>query len=179
MMKRFAIAAAAVWLSTVTLPAQAPEIPKPGPEHQKLAPFVGNWTFEGEMKPGPMGPGGKVTGTDQINWVPGNFFIQRLFTFKLPVGTIQGLEIIGYDAGKKQYTFNSFDSMGGTGTGTVNPSGSTWSAAGTMRMGPQTMHERCKLAFGAGDTTLAISCEMSMDGKKWAPSMEGKATKAK
>ena len=33
---------------------------KPGPEHQRLAYFLGKWTTEGEMKPSPMGPGGRL-----------------------------------------------------------------------------------------------------------------------
>ena len=58
-------------------------------------------------------------------------------------------------------------------------SGTTWTTAGTGSMGGMTMHDRCTLAFGAGNTTLTIKCEMSADGKKWAPSFEGKATKVK
>ena len=178
-MKGFTAVFAGLLVCTGALAAQPPEMPKPGPEHKKLDAFVGKWTFEGEMKPGPLGPGGKVTGTDQVQWVPGNFFIQRLFTFKGPMGTLQGLEIIGYDQQKKGYTFNAFDNFGGTGTGTMAADGSTWSASGIMRMGAQTIHERCKLAFGANATTLTMSCEMSQDGKTFAPSFEGKGTKAK
>ena len=47
------------------------------------------------------------------------------------------------------------------------------------RTGGQTLHDRCRLAFGAGDTTLKISCEASVDGKKWVPSFDGTATKGK
>ena len=41
-----------------------------------------------------------------------------------------------------------------------------------LRLGPSR-------AFGAGSTTLTIKCEMSADGKTWAPSFEGVATKKK
>ena len=61
----------------VTSAAQAPPMPKPGPEHQALAVFVGNWTFSGEMKPGAMGPGGKLPGTDRITGMPGGFCVER------------------------------------------------------------------------------------------------------
>src|SRR5688572_14599537 len=111
-MRRLAVVVAVLSMQVAAVIAQKPEVPKPGPEHQRLAAFVGNWTFEGEMKPGPMGPGGKMTGTDRIDWVPGNFFIQRLYQGKSPIGEMQGLEILGYDAAKKVYTFNSFDNMG-------------------------------------------------------------------
>ena len=178
-MRRFAVVVAVLSLHAGAAFAQKPEMPKPGPEHQRLGAFVGNWTFEGEMKPGPMGPGGKLTGTDRITWVPGNFFIQRLYQGKSPMGEMQGLEILGYDAAKNVYTFNAFDNMGMRGTGTMTVKGTTWTATGTSTMGTTVMHDRCTLDFGAGATTLMVKCEMSMDGKSWAPTFEGKATKTK
>jgi uncharacterized protein DUF1579 len=179
-MKRFAIAAAMFSMSVgILLAQQKPELPKPGLEHQRLADFVGNWTFEGEMKPGPMGPGGKMTGSDRIQWLPGNFFVERRFEGKGPMGVMNGLEILGYDSAKKTYTTNFFDSMGAMGSGTMTVSGDTWTFTGTGSMGAMTMHDRCNLTFGAGASTLMIKCEMSADGKSWAPSFEGKATKVK
>lgn len=178
-MTRCAFAGVLLFVLSGVLIAQAPPIPKPGPEHQRLGAFVGNWTFEGEMKPGPMGPGGKMTGTDRIQWMPGNFFVERRFEGKSPMGEMKGLEIMGYDSAKKVYTFNGFDSMGSIGSGTMTVSGNTWTATGSGNMGGTILHDRCTLAFGAGSTTLTVKCEMSMDGKTWAPSFEGKATKAK
>ena len=178
-MRRLAVVVAVLSMQVGAVIAQKPEVPKPGPEHQRLAAFVGNWTFEGEMKPGPMGPGGKMTGTDRIDWVPGNFFIQRLYQGKSPIGEMQGLEILGYDAARKVYTFNSFDNMGMRGSGTLTVKGNTWTSTGTATMGTTVMHDRCTLDFGAGATTLTIKCDMSTDGKTWAPTFEGKATKTK
>jgi hypothetical protein len=167
-------------ISASTLAAQAPAgPPKPGPEHQKLGDFVGNWIFAGEMKPGPMGPGGKMSGTDRITWLPGNFFVERRFEGKGPMGSVSGVEIMGYDTAKKAYTYNFFDSMGMASSGTMTVSGNTWTFTGTGNMGGKTMHERCTLVMEAGHTTLKISCEMSPDGKKWAPMIEGTATKSK
>lgn len=181
-MKRFSIAVAVFSLCAGTgavLVGQTPEMPKPGPEHQRLAGFVGNWTFVGELKPGAMGPGGKMTGTDRIQWLPGNFSVERRFEGKGPMGEIKGLEVLAYDSAKKTYTFNSFDSLGMIGSGTLTVSGNTWLASGTGSIGGQVIHDCCNLAFGPGGTTLAIKCEMSADGKTWAPSFEGTATKTK
>jgi len=120
----------ALAMTVTALAAQAP--PQPGPEQQRLAPFVGTWTFEGEAKPGPMGPGGKMTGTDRITWLPGGFFLQRSFQGKGPMGEMQGVEIIGYDAIKKTYGFHFFESTGvmGSGTMAVTPVPSTPSSSG-------------------------------------------------
>jgi hypothetical protein len=177
-MKRFATFLLAL-SSGVLAAGQQPPMPKPGPEHQRLSAFVGTWTFEGEAKPGPMGPGGKMTGSDRIQWMPGNFFLERRFEGKGPMGEIKGLEIIGYDSAKKVHTYRYFDNMGMTGSGTFAIKGDTWTATGTSDMGGTMFHERCNLTFGAGATTLAIKCDSSPDGKSWAPTFEGKATKGK
>lgn len=179
-MTRYALTGVLCAALSVAAGAQAPpQPPKPGPEHQRLAAFVGTWTFEGEMKPGPMGPGGKMTGNDRIQWLPGNFFIERRYDGKSPMGEMKGLEILGYDAAKKTYTFNGFDNMGMSGSGTLTVSGNTWTTQGTGNMAGMVFHDRCTLAFAEGLKTLNIKCEMSQDGKKWAPSFEGKATKVK
>ena len=178
-MRKEAFAVGVVLACTAMLAAQAPQMPKPGPEHQRLAAFVGNWTFTGEMKAGPMGPGGKMTGSDRIQWMPGNFFVERRFQGKGPMGEVGGLEILGYDSAKKAYTYTVFDHSGMSGSGTMTVSGSTWNFTGTASAGGQTMQERCVLTFDAGSTSLKINCEMSGDGKSWAPMIEGTATRAK
>lgn len=170
---------ATLLLCAPLLSAQAPQAPKPGPEHQRLGAFVGNWTFVGELKPGPMGAGGKMTGSDRIQWLPGNFFIERRFEGKGPMGEARGLEIMGYDSAKKAYTYSFFDSTGMMSSGTMTVSGNTWTASGTSSMAGKTMQERCSLTFGAGSTSLNIKCDISADGKKFTPMFEGTATKAK
>ena len=174
----FTVAVAVVTVVSVT--AQAPPMPKPGAEHQALAVFVGNWTFSGEMKPGAMGPGGKISGTDRITWMPGNFFVERKFEGNMAGMDVKGTEIYGYDAAKKVYTFVGFDSMGSTASGTMTVKGNVWTANGTSNMGGNTSRERCTLTFGPGNTTLDVKCSSSSDGgKTFNPSIEGKATKAK
>lgn len=179
-MQRTLLGFTIIAITVVALSAQAPPMPKPGPEHQALAAFVGNWTFSGEMKPGAMGPGGKITGTDRITWLPGNFFVERKFEGNMAGMEMKGTEIYGYDSAKKVYTYTGFDSMGSTGGGTMTMKGNVWTATGTMNMGGTATHERCTLTFGAGNATLDVKCSSSTDGgKTFAPSIEGKATKAK
>jgi hypothetical protein len=179
-MKRIATVVGLLTVCGGILSGQAGQAPKPGPEHQKLAAFVGNWAFTGEMKPGPMGPGGKLTGTDRIQWLPGNFFLERRFEMKGQMGEMRGLEILGFDAAKNAHTYSYFDSTGASGLGTMTMSGSTWSATGTASMGGKVMPERCNLSFAAGSASLNIRCDVSTDGgKTWMPMIEGTATKSK
>ena len=178
-MRCFSVVVAVVSMSVAAVIAQKQEVPKPGPEHQRLAAFVGNWTFEGELKQGPMGPGGKMTGTDRIEWAPGNFFVQRRYQGKSPNGgEMQGLEILAYDGAKKIYTFSAFDSLGMMASGTMTVKGNTWTTTGTMTTtAATTMRDRCSLEFGAGGSTLTIKCDISTDGKTWTPTFEGTAKK--
>src|SRR5687767_9684569 len=163
-MKCFAVVVAVVSMSVAAVIAQKQEMPKPSPEHQRLAAFIGNWNVEGEMKPGPMGPGGKMTGTDRIEWAPGNFFVQRSYQGKSPNGEMQGIEILAYDGAKELYTYHAFDNLGMMASGTMTVRDNTWTTTGTMTLGATTMGDRCSLEFGAGGSTLTIKCDISTDG---------------
>ena len=44
------------------------------------------------------------------------------------MGEMQGIEILAYDAARKVYTFNSFDSLGMMGSGTITVKGSVRSS---------------------------------------------------
>jgi len=45
--------------------AMQAQAPKPDPEMKKLGVLVGHWTYEGEYKPGPLGPGSKIVGAGE------------------------------------------------------------------------------------------------------------------
>jgi hypothetical protein len=157
--------------------AQA-QAPKPGPEQKRLDVFVGNWTFEGEAKPGPGGPGGKVTGTDR-NQMLGGFFMERRFEEKGPMGELRGVLILGYDPTKKTYIASGFDSAGGFSSGTIAVSGNTWTFSASGVSGGKPMQTRCPLTFAAGNNSFTVTCEVSTDGKNWTPSFEGRWTKSR
>jgi hypothetical protein len=59
-MKTQQLCCVAVLILAASAVAQMP-MPKPGPEHKKLDIFAGSWTLDGDLKPGAIGPGGKVT----------------------------------------------------------------------------------------------------------------------
>src|SRR5579884_2548616 len=94
------IVLAAVMFLTMAATAQnPPAMPKPGPEVEKLKYFVGNWKQIGEVKPGPMGPGGKVTGTQNGAFMPGGFFVEVHGTGEAPgYGKFTSIAYLGYDS---------------------------------------------------------------------------------
>lgn len=66
-MKRVIILAA---VALLTAAAAAQETaPKPGPEVKKLEVMAGAWSVEGDVKPNPMGPGGKMSEEEKCDWM--------------------------------------------------------------------------------------------------------------
>ena len=160
--------------------APAPQAPKPAPEVKRLAYLVGNWTSEGTMQPGPFGPGGKWTGRERNEWMQGGFFVvsNGQMTAPAPMGTGKGMAIFGYNADKKMYTYNGFNSWGEAeySTGTVNGADWTWTSDSSFMGQPYkarfSMHEDSPTAY-------TMKFEMSNDGgKTWKMMMDGKAKKA-
>jgi len=178
-MKRMA---AVVWtvftLFGGLLVAQAPPMPKSGPEHQRFHYFVGEWKNEGTMKASPWGPGGKFTGTDHDTML-GDFFLVLRTDGTSPMGTMKGVAVIGYDAKEKVYTYDSFDSMGTHELSKGTISGSTWTwLSPEQDMGGKKVKGRFILKE-VSPTSYTYSYDMSTDGGAWANVMEGKATKVK
>jgi hypothetical protein len=160
------------------VPVLGGQAPKPGPEQERLQPFVGNWTLDGEVKAGPFGPAGKVTGTDRVESL-GGFFIQRNFQSKGPQGELRGTHIFGYDALKKTYVQSGYNSAGAYSSGTVTVSGNTWTFNSSGVAGGKPIQERCTVTFGAGNASLDVACDASTDGKTWSPTFSGKVTRSK
>lgn len=157
--------------------AQAPQMPKPGPEIKRLQYYVGTWNAEYELKPGPMGPGGKITAVDQSRMMPGGFFVETRTDGKGAMGVLKGLAIMGYDAAEKVYTYDAFNNFGEADhfKGAVQGDTWTWTSEGKME-GKQT-----KMRFTAKEvspTMYTMKFEMATGGD-WTTVMEGKATKAK
>ncbi|WP_084080192.1 DUF1579 family protein [Edaphobacter aggregans] len=166
-------------LAGFTASALAQETPKPALELKKLDSFVGSWKVEGEMKPGPMGPGGKISGSDTWGWMAGNFFLVNHSKFEAAgMGAGSATAFMGYDTDKKVYTYDEFNSMGETvhSTGTVE--GDTWTWLGDTKMGPQRMKGRFTVVIQS-PTSHSFKFEVSQDGSTWSTVMEGKATKVK
>ncbi len=101
--------------------------PKPAPELKKLKYFAGNWTSEGDMKPSPMGPGGKMTMIEHNQWMDGGFFLTMHSQFKMAdMGSGSGMAFMGYDTERKVYTYDEFNSMGEAEHSSGSLAGDTW-----------------------------------------------------
>src|SRR5262249_40083743 len=176
--------AACLWIALIAIAsanslAQGPtEMPKPGPEVKRLGYFVGKWRGESEMKPSPFGPGGKVTESEDVEWMPGGFFVVVHSDAKTPMGDGKTLMILGYNPEKKAYTFNAFDNMGQAETATGTFEGDTWTWLSDSMMGAKAVKSRFTMK-PPSPSSYSTKFEMSMDGGAWATVMEGKTTKIK
>jgi hypothetical protein len=158
--------------------AQAPPAPKPGPEHERLGYFVGKWNAVGEVKPGPMGPGGKMTTTDDCQWFEGHYSVICRSEGQTPMGSSKSLGILGYSTEEKVYTYYGVDNtnmtMASVPKGTVQ--GKTWTYHDEGTMGGQKMKTRVTIKE-LSPTEYSFMMEMQGPDGKWTPMMESKNTK--
>jgi hypothetical protein len=153
------------------------EMPKPGPEHKKLDLLAGSWTLEGDVKPNPMGPGGKMTENEKCEWMDGGFFLVCHVDFKsASMGGGSGLSVIGYSNEDKIYTYREFNSWGEFEDSKGSVDGDTWTWTSDEKMGGSTMKGRFTMKY-ASASAYSFTYEMSQDGTKWNTVMDGKATK--
>ena len=157
--------------------AQAPEgAPKPGPEHQKLARFIGKWSGKGELKPGPFGPGGPMTWTETCEQFSGGFSVVCTSEGKGPQGEMKGISIMTYNPEEKVYTWYGVDSSGWADLSKGTLSGKVWSFSSSGTMGGKPIHSRFFLTEVSGNKQT-FKWEMSEDGKTWNNMMEGESVK--
>jgi hypothetical protein len=177
-MKATSILLLGILLATTTAFAQM-DIPKPGPELKKLDYFVGHWTAEGDVKPGPMGPGGKFTMDEHSEWMDGGYFVvihSKYSGAGMPNGS--STAYMGYDTQEKVYTYDAFDSMGEATHSKGMVEGDNWTWMSDMKMGPQTMKARFSMKM-MPPNAYSYKFEGSPDGTNWTLFMEGKDTRAK
>src|SRR5438270_4734333 len=110
-MKRLAMILVAALVGGGMATAQM-EMPKPGPEHKKLDVFIGSWRLDGDMKPSPMGPGGKMSEKQKCEWMEGGFYLVCHADYQSSMGNGVGLSIMGYSNEDKAYTYREFSSDG-------------------------------------------------------------------
>lgn len=169
---------ATILVVTLAFAAAASAQMKPGPEQKKLEYFVGTWSMDGDTKPGPMGPGGKFTGTEHIEWMDGGFFLVAHGEDKTPMGSSTGLAVWGYSSQDKVYTYHEFNSMGESVSATGMVDGDTWTWNNEEKMNGKVMKGRYTIKQ-LSPTSYAFKFEMQPEGAEWATIMEGKATKTK
>jgi hypothetical protein len=115
----------------------------PAPELKKLDFMAGDWTSEGDMKPGPGMPGGKFSISSHTEWMEGNFFlVEHSNADMAAMGKFKELAVLGYDPDRKVYTYHAFSSMGQDETSAGTVDGDTWTWLSDEHFGGMTMKGR-------------------------------------
>ena len=175
-MRRAGIILTAVMVLAVVALAQE-SAPKPGPELKKLDVLAGSWVVEGDVKPNPMGPGGKMSESEKCEWMEGGFYLTCHVEFKSAnSGSGSALCVFGYSPSDKAYTYREFNSWGEFEDSRGTQDGDSWTWTNDEKMGDTTMKGRFTMKF-TSSTSYSFTYEMSADGAKWATVVEGKASK--
>jgi hypothetical protein len=164
------------WMMLAAAALAQMEMPKPAPELKKLDMLSGSWTLDGDMKPSPMGPGGKMAENEKCEWMEGGFFLICHTDFKGVMGNGTGISILGYSTDDKGYTYREFNSWGEFDDSKGSVDGDTWTWTSDEKMGTVTMKGRFTMKITSA-TSYTFMFEMSQDGTKWTNVMDGKATK--
>jgi Protein of unknown function (DUF1579) len=172
----FAVAGLAASAAAPAQEKKGMEMPQPGPEHQKMSYFLGKWHSTATLKPGPWGPGGPVNGDDECTLMQGGFFVVCKSEGSGPMGKMSGIGIMGYDATKKSYTWNGFNSMGENESAQGTVAGKVWTYNGQNMMGGKTLKTRYTITE-ASPSSYDFKAESSEDGTNWTTLMEGHVAK--
>ena len=163
--------------ASVALADQHTEMPKPGPETKKLDAFAGKWKTEATMQPGPWGPGGKMSGTQDCTWFDGGWQLVCRESSEGAMGKMKSEAVLGWNNEEKVYKYMGFDSMGMMGTATGTNTGTTWAWSGEDKMGGKIIKSKYTITMPT-PTTQTFKWEVSDDGgKTWKTAAEGKGTK--
>jgi len=167
----------AVWVVLASVAWAQTEMPKPGPEHKKLDMLAGSWTIEGDVKPNPMGPGGKMSEDEKCEWMEGGFFLICHVDFKsASMGSGSGMSILGYSNEGRSYTYREFNSWGEAMDSKGSLDGDTWTWTSDEKMGDTMVKGRFKMKMTSA-SSYDFTYETSADGNKWTVIVDGKGSK--
>ena len=165
-----------VFCFATAMQAQA-QAPKPDPEVKKMHAWVGHWTFEGEFKPGPLGPGGEFTGEFSCRMILGGFFLQCQMSGKEAESEMRDLEMYGYDPVNKNFSSAYYFGDGGRITAVLTITGNTWTFAGKWIVAGNQYQFKDSVTLAPDLMSATEKAEISADGKTWTPVVEDKWTK--
>ena len=152
------------------------EMPKPGDAHKKLSALVGEWSGGEKLHPSPWDPaGGTARATVSNRWIVDGFAVMQTYEQRRDGKvTFRGHGVFWFDPLKQEYVMHWWDSMAGIGgeyRGQFN--GDVLTLGAPMPQGGQS-RTSWTLTGRDGHTFLM---EVSPDGERWHPAMEGRYRK--
>ena len=155
---------------------QAAQPPKPGPEVQKLAYYIGTWKTEGEITAGPQRSASKFAETGTCEWFAGGFQLMCRHEGTRPDVSVTDLSIVAYDVEAKCYTYFTVTSLGDTARSTGSLNGNAWTFLWDGKVEGKPAKFRY-VEVHVSPTSYTFKTERSVAGGPWKVLEEGKATK--
>ncbi|UCF39010.1 MAG: DUF1579 family protein [Acidobacteriota bacterium] len=154
---------------------------QPGPEHEKMHVWLGDWTWEEEIRDSPDDKWYQASWKGQNRLMPGGFFIEFRWKGIVKGAEISMVEIEGYDPAKKTNVTSFFDSQGNMGGVTSASYQGNTEEVEYSSMSPtgEKIQARCTWRFSADANSASGSCERLSDGKWWLFRRVVKAEKVK
>lgn len=161
------------------LAQNAPTASQPRPERLQLGFFVGRWKYEGEVRPGPLGPGGKSVGTEQCEWFSGKFFVVCHSEWMTGSALSRQMGILGYSAERQQYSFYDIDDgQGEAGQGWGDFADSIWTWEEAQPISGRPARQRYSVKEISPDS-FRYREEVSVGDQPWILTETGTATREK
>lgn len=153
------------------------QMPKPSPEHDRLAAFTGDWAGEETLHPAPWRPQGSTAhGHFHMRMEMSGFFLVSTYEERQGEAVVySGRGVYGYEPAAKAYTMYWFDNMGGSYPHAVK--GVFEDDA--LRFEAPTPQGRARFSYalhGADEFSFRIdtSANGAPDATAWTPFMEGR-----
>jgi hypothetical protein len=134
------------------------EPPVRGPEHDRLACFLGDWRAEG-VNYDAEGNRTPWLSDEHVEWLPGEFFVVQRWQAN-PDQPFSGLGVIGYDPQEQRYFTRSFENHGFFRDYAMDVDGEVWTFTGET--------ERARVEFADDGETQRIHWEFK-HGEAWLP----------
>ena len=150
--------------------------PAPNPEFKKLHVLVGDWTYVGEYKAGPWGPGGQITGECRIRFILHGFVLEGRMTEKNAHGEAHFLEIDVYDTAASEIRFSEYSDADTSYSGIIRVIGQTIVRNGTVTAAEKQFAVKETLILTTDHTSATVKGELSSDKKTWLPYFEAELT---
>jgi hypothetical protein len=153
--------------------------PRLNPSLQKMDLIVGHWTYTGEYKPGPLGPGSKIVGDYDFHTVLNGFVVEGHTTERAGDATVHFLEIDRYDPTTQSILTNLYADDGTHYSGSITVSGRT--ATWMVKFLAADKEYQLRQSFTASNDgkTAREYGEISADGKTWLPFFVASCTRVK
>jgi hypothetical protein len=139
---------------------------------------VGQWTYQGEAKASPMGPGGKITASETCELFQGGFAVVCRAKGTGPKGPATSLSVMSYDPAQKNYTYYSVSSIGDNMFVRGQLKGNVWTFEDTAQIEGKTMKFRATVTEDS-PTVSTFKLEAGPGDGQMMVVEEGKSTKQK